>query len=234
MFMLGPIVDSSALAVGGIVGVIVSRVLPERVKTTLPLIFGVITISLGVTLVDKAEHFPVVVLTLILGAFFGELIYMERGLEWVLKRCFSWSKKHKTVDENFLLQFITLIAAICFGSMGIFGAVSEGITGNPDILLTKAVLDLFTGIVFGAAMGWQISLIAVPQFMILAGLYLSGAFLMQFISEPMLANFTSAGGVIFLATGLRMCGIKIFPIVNMLPALLFVFPLTALWVAFFI
>lgn len=35
-----------------------------------------------------------------------------------------------------------------------------------------------------------------------------------------------------LATGLRICGIKIFPIVNMLPALILVMPLSALWAHF--
>lgn len=230
--MLGPIVDSGALAVGGVLGLLLGRVLPERVKNTLPLIFGVVTISLGTTLVGKATHFPVVVMTLILGAFIGELLFVERGLEKLLRYLVGLSRKQK-VDDHFIVQFITLVAAICFGSMGLFGAVNEGITGNPEILLTKAVLDLFSGIIFGAAMGWRVSLIAIPQFAILAALYLSGAFLMRFVSPDMLANFTSAGGIIFLATGLRLCGIKIFPVVNMLPALLFVFPLTWIWVMYF-
>lgn len=232
--MIGPIVDSGALAVGGIIGVLTSRILPERVKTALPLIFGVITISLGASLVGSAKHFPVVVMALILGSFLGELCYVEKGLEYVLRRSLRWSRKRKDqISDAYVIQFVTLIAAICFGSMGIFGAVNEGITGKPDILLTKAVLDLFSGMIFGAAMGIQVSLIAIPQFLILAGLYTSGAFLMQYITAPMLANFTSAGGVIFLATGLRLCGIKIFPIINMLPALILIFPLTTIWIKFF-
>ena len=229
--MIGPIVDSGALALGGLAGALLGRLLPERVKTALPLIFGVITISLGATLVGQAAHFPVVVLTLILGAFLGELLYFEKGLEHALRRSLSWSHKRKgPASDAYVIQFVTLIAAICFGSMGIFGAVNEGMTGRPDILFTKAVLDLFSGLIFGAAMGFQVSLIAIPQFLILAGLYWSGSFLMQYVSDPMLANFNSAGGVIFLATGLRLCGIKIFPVINMLPALVLVFPLTSAWI----
>ncbi|MDL2314239.1 DUF554 domain-containing protein [Desulfovibrio sp. OttesenSCG-928-C14] len=231
MMMLGPIVDSGCLALGGLAGAALGRIIPERIKTTLPLIFGVITVSLGSMLVPRGEHFPVVVLALILGSFLGELCYVEKGLEIVLRRTMLWSRKSDgRVSDGFMIQFVTLIAAICFGSMGIFGAVNEGITGNPDILLTKAVLDLFSGLIFGASMGWRISLIALPQFAILAGLYFSGHLIMAYVSPPMLANFTSAGGVIFLATGLRMCGIKIFPVVNMLPSLILIFPATALWV----
>ena len=49
------------------------------------------------------------------------------------------------------------------------------------------------------------------------------------MSPAVLGDFTSCGGVIFVATGLRMCGIKIFPVINMLPSMLIVVPLSALW-----
>ena len=40
-------------------------------------------------------------------------------------------------------------------------------------------------------------------------------------------------GLLLLATGLRICGIKMFPVVNMLPALLLAMPLSAAWTAWF-
>ena len=127
------------------------------------------------------------------------------------------------------MNIITLVSAFCFGSMGIFGAINEGITGSTDILLTKAVLDLFSGIVFGTLFGLSVSLIAIPQFAILALLYASAASLAPYMTPGMLGDFTACGGVIFVATGLRMCGIKIFPVINMLPSMLIIMPLSALW-----
>ena len=231
--MIGPIVDSGALALGGLAGAFFGVWIPERVKTTLPLIFGVITISIGATLVDKASHMHMVVLALILGSFLGELFKVEYGLEFVIRKSIRWSKKHDNIlDDAFIIQYITLISAFCFGSMGLFGAFNEGITGNPAILFTKAVLDLFSGLIFGATMGIRVSFIALPQFLILVGLYVSANVIAPFISEAMLQDFTSCGGVIFLATGLRLCGIKIFPVINMLPSLAIVFPLTWLWLRF--
>lgn len=35
------------------------------------------------------------------------------------------------------------------------------------------------------------------------------------------------------ATGFRICGIKIFPVANMLPALILAMPISSLWVHFF-
>ena len=232
--MIGPIVDSGALALGGLAGVFFGKWIPARVKDTLPLIFGIITISLGATLVGKAAYLHVVVMALIVGSFIGELLYMEKYLELTIRKSVSWSKKRDNAkDDTFIIHFITLISIFCFGSMGIFGAINEGITGNPGILLTKAVLDLFTGMIFGATMGLWVSLIAFPQFIILVLLYYSASFIMPYISPSMLNDFTSCGGVIFLATGLRMCGIKIFPIINMLPSLLLVIPLSMLWSMYF-
>lgn len=227
--MLGPIVDSMALALGGVLGASFGSLLPQRIKDTLPLIFGVITISIGLPLVGKASQLPVVVMSLILGAFFGELIHIEAKLENILRNVFRWSKKHDEVDNAFILQYVTLISAFCFGSMGFFGAFNEGITGNPEILITKAVLDIFSGLIFGASMGIAVSLIAIPQFIILATLFLSAQVLLPMITDTMLNDFTSCGGVIFLATGLRMCNIKVFPVINMMPALVVVFFLSSWW-----
>lgn len=231
--MIGPIADSASLAVGGLIGALLGRFIPKRIKETLPLIFGVITVSMGSLLVGKASYLHVVVLALILGSIIGELFYFERGLEWCIRKSMQWSRKRKAADDAFVIQFVTLIAAMCFGSMGLFGAINEGITGNPEILLTKAALDFFTALIFGAVLGLRVSFIAVPQFAILAGLYFSAAWVMPLVNAEMLGDFSSCGGVIFLATGLRMCGIKVFPVINMLPALLVVMPLSALWAAYF-
>ena len=192
-----------------------------------------VTVSLGASLVGKAAYLHMVVASLVIGTFLGELFKLEKGLEISIRKSMEWSRKHdKPVEDGFIIQFVTLISAFCFGSMGLFGAFNEGITGNPEILLTKAVLDLFTGLIFGAVLGVRVSLIAIPQFAILAALYFSAAVLMPLISKPMLDDFTACGGVIFLATGLRLCGIKVFAVINMLPSLVVVFFLTKLWMAF--
>lgn len=229
VMMIGPIVDSGALFIGGLAGACCSGILPKRIKETLPLIFGVITLCMGMTLVHKVSSLPVVVMALILGTCLGELFFAESFLAACIRALFRMARTRHCGDESFIVNIITLVSAFCFGSMGIFGAINEGITGNTDILFTKAVLDLFSGILFGTLFGFSVSLIAIPQFMILAGLYLSATFIAPYMTAVILGDFTSCGGVIFVATGLRMCGIKIFPVINMLPSMALVMPLSALW-----
>ena len=124
------------------------------------------------------------------------------------------------------MNIITLVSAFCFGSMGIFGAINEGITGSTDILLTKAVLDLFQRHRV-RRFGLSVSLIAIPPTRHpLPALYASAAFSPPYMTPGMLSDFTACGGVIFVATGLRMRHQKSFPVINMLPSML-IMPLSA-------
>ena len=159
--MIGPITDSCALFVGGLAGTLFSGFIPKRVKETLPLIFGVITLCMGSTLVNKASALPVVVMALIVGSVIGELVFAESFLAKCIRALFRLAKSKHCGNETYIVNIITLVSAFCFGSMGIFGAINEGITGSTDILLTKAVLDLFSGIVFGTLFGLSVSLIAI-------------------------------------------------------------------------
>nr|VXZ90170.1 Protein of uncharacterised function (DUF554) [Klebsiella pneumoniae] len=38
-------------------------------------------------------------------------------------------------------QFIAVLILFCASGTGIFGALTEGMTGDPTILLTKSILD---------------------------------------------------------------------------------------------
>ena len=178
---------------GEISGALLGQQIPARGKETLPLIFGVTIIGIGMILVRKASYLHVVVLALILGALLGELLYLERILGFMIRKTIQWSSKHGgTVDDGFIVHYVTLISAVCFGSMEIFGAIDEGIAGNPSIFFTKAVLGLASGVIFGASLGGRISLVAIPQFLVLVVLYLSANFFMPFMSPTMLNDFLPA------------------------------------------
>ena len=87
--MIGPITDSCALFVGGLAGTLFSGFIPKRVKETLPLIFGVITLCMGSTLVNKASALPVVVMALIVGSVIGELVFAESFLAKCIRALLS-------------------------------------------------------------------------------------------------------------------------------------------------
>ena len=78
--LIGPYVNGSAVIIGGLIGAMAGGKLPERVKTALPMTFGLCSVGLGITLVLKVKYMPAVVLAMVLGAFLGELLHLEKRI----------------------------------------------------------------------------------------------------------------------------------------------------------
>ncbi len=232
--MLGPWINSGALLVGGALGTLLGKVIPKRVKEALPLSCGIISASIGSVMMNKVHTIPPVALAMLTGAFIGEILFLEKRLEqainWLQNRITKGSSAH--LPPSFVLKFVTILVLFCVSGMGIFGSMQEGISGDATILITKSILDLFTAIIFATELGLSVMLIAIPQIAIQSSLFFGAILLLPLITPAMQADFSACGGIVMLATGLRICGIKIFPIVNMLPALILVMPFSALWAHF--
>ena len=128
---------------------------------------------------------------------------------------------------------MAIIVLFCASGTGIFGAIHEGMTGDPNILIAKSFLDFFTAIIFACSLGIVVSAICMPMLAIQLTLATCAALILPLTTPAMMADFSAVGGLLLLATGLRICGIKMFAVVNMLPALLLAMPLSAAWTAFF-
>jgi uncharacterized membrane protein YqgA involved in biofilm formation len=102
-------------------------------------------------------------------------------------------------------------------------------SGNSSILISKSVLDLFTGSIFAITLGASVSVIAIPMVIILISLYFLAGAIAPFVSSTMLMDFMACGGILTIAAGLRVSGIKNTPIGNMIPALVLVMPLSFAW-----
>lgn len=78
--LIGPYVNGFAVIIGGLIGAMAGGKLPERVKTALPMTFGLCSVGLGITTVLKVKYMPAVVLAMVLGAFLGELLHLEKRI----------------------------------------------------------------------------------------------------------------------------------------------------------
>ena len=78
--MIGPFVNAGAVILGGLLGAYLGSRLPERLRTTLPLIFGLCCFGLGMMLTASVKYMSAVALALILGTIIGELIYLEKRI----------------------------------------------------------------------------------------------------------------------------------------------------------
>ena len=61
---------------------------------------------------------------------------------------------HSTVSEG----FVTASLLFCVGSLTVVGSIQDGLTGDYELLATKAVLDGFAAIALAATLGWGVGL----------------------------------------------------------------------------
>ena len=129
------------------------------------------------------------------------------------------------MDETRMHQLVSIIVLICASGTGIFGALDSGLTGDHTVLCTKAILDFFTAAIFAASLGSVVAFVALPQLILQLLLFFSAGLILPLASAGMQADFAA----LMLATGLRIANIKSFPIADMLPAMVLVMPVSALW-----
>ena len=238
-FPLGVVVNALSVFVGGAVGAMLGEKIPERLRINLTLIFGICSCSMGISTIVKMQTLPALVFAIIIGTAIGELIYLEKGIAWGARKfekpiAAVFPNKSLVGADEYMEKLIGIIVLFVASGTCIFGALQSGLTGDHTILITKSILDLFTAAIFAASLGYIVSVVAIPQFIVLFLLFLSAALIMPLTNASMLADFSACGGVLMFATGLRICGIKVFPIGNMLPAMLLIMPFSYLWTTYII
>lgn len=230
----GVCLDCAAVLIGGLFGSGLKNKIPKRLNHPLTVVFGISAILIGVVSFIKLNSMPAVILAMIVGTLVGELADLDTRLKKLLKKIIK--KFHFKIegDEEWYMSFYIIVAAtFCASGTNIFGAMNEAMTGDITILLSKAVMDIFAGIIFACTLGYAMLIIVVPQFVILSAFFWLGKVLMPYISETALMDFTAVGGLITFVIGLSIADIKNFRAVNMLPSLAVVFPVSMLFSKFF-
>ena len=233
---IGVIINTIAIFLGGIAGALLVDKLPEKYKEQLNLIFGLCSMGMGISSIVLMKYMPAVVFALIIGTIvglvfkLGDKVYeLCSKLQKVMIRIVP--KKETNMSETeFLATLITVIVLFCSSGMGIYGSLSEGMTGDSSLLITKSILDFFTAAIFACNLGYIVSLIAVPQFVIFTTLFLSASFIVPLTTPDMIADFKACGGFLMVAAGFRILKLKMFPVVDMIPAMILVMPFSWFWV----
>ncbi|HEY0207693.1 DUF554 domain-containing protein [Acerihabitans sp.] len=235
--LIGPFVNGCAVLAGGIVGAFFGDKIPERLRIALPLTFGLSSMGLGIALIVKIHSLPVVILSLIVGAAIGELVYLERRIGMMGNVAKGIANRFSADDGKldpavFTEKFVAILVLFCASGTGIIGAMTEGMTHDANILFVKSIMDIFTAAIFATVLGYAVALIAVPQLVIQLCIASAAVLIMPHTTPEMMGDFTAAGGFIMLATGFRIAGIKSFPVGNLLPALVLVLPISHFWTLF--
>lgn len=115
---------------------------------------------------------------------------MEKGLSKITP-----SKQTGLAHDEFYAQLLTVIVLFCASGTGIYGSLESGMTGDASILISKSILDFFTAMIFSCSLGYIVSMIAIPQFIVFFLLFVSAGFILPLTTKAMIGDFKACGGL---------------------------------------
>ena len=235
---VGVIINSCSIVLGGIVGALLGDKMNPKFKTEINLIFALCSMGMGISSVVMMVNMPAVIFSIIIGTAIGLIIHLgdkinrlARGMQKGISRFFK-NQNTSISDEEFLNQLVTIIVLFSASGTGIYGSLMAGMTGDSSILISKSILDFFTAAIFACNLGYVVSFVCVPQFIIFFALFLLSRVILPLTTPIMINDFKACGGFLMIANGFRMMQLKNFPVADMLPAMVLVMPISHFWVTY--
>lgn len=234
---IGVLINALSVVLGGLFGALAGRLLHDNFRERINMIFGCCSMGMGISTIILMQNMPAVIFSLILGTSVGITVHLgdrithaATGMQRVASKVI---KNNSPLPEaEFTSTLVTLLVLFCASGTGIYGAMVSGMTGDHTILISKSILDLFTAAIFACSLGAVVALVAVPQCIIFLILFFVSSAILPWATDSMIADFKACGGFIMLATGFRMIQVKMFPVADMVPAMILVMPLSALWATY--
>ncbi|HER23766.1 MAG TPA: DUF554 domain-containing protein [Candidatus Atribacteria bacterium] len=226
--MKGTIVNVIAIILGCSMGFILKSKFPEKIAKIVMQALGLAALLIGAQMALKTNNILLVIFSLVIGGVIGEIVGIEEGLERFGERV-KLKFKSNNPSDRFVEGFVTASLLYCVGSMAIMGALKEGLSGNPDILYAKSLMDGVTSLAFTAAMGIGVLFSVIPVFLYQGGITLLSRLIKDFLSPEMINEMTAVGGILILGISFGLLEIKKIKVGNLLPAIL----IAAFWVAIF-
>lgn len=232
---IGIIINVATVFFGGIFGGILGEKLSDKFKTDINLVFGACSMAMGIYAIAPMKYMPAVIFSVVAGTAIGLFVHFG---EWINKGAVLMQKpiaklipneKLSLPEDEFVATLVTAIVLFCASGTGIYGSLDSGMTGDSSVLIAKAILDFFTATIFACNLGYVVSVIAIPQFIIFYALFLMAKFIFPLTTPEMILDFKACGGILILATGFRMIKVKMFPIADMIPAMLLIMPVSYIW-----
>ena len=225
---MGTIVNALLILLGGIIGLVFKKAVSKEMEFSIQKATGVAVLIIGIcgvlSSMLKAKDGAIsssgeliLVISLTLGTFVGELLKLEerlnKGCKWIEDKCKM---------SNFSTGFITATMIYCIGAMAIVGSINDGLLGDSSTLVTKGIIDGITSVVLAASLGYGVLFSAIPILIYQGGMTLLAGLLENVLVGELLSNICMVGYALVMCIGINFLynGDKKIKTVNMLPALL--------------
>lgn len=216
MIVLGSIVNAVAVMVGGSIGVVFKKGIPERVKTIMMQSIGVCVLYVGISGSLKGHNTIYIVISMVIGAIIGELIDFDNHFNYIGKKA---QNLFKVGPNSFFAEgFVTSSLFICVGAMAIVGSLQSGLTGSNSTLMTKSVIDGIFCLIMASTLGLGVAFAGVTVFIYEAAITLLAHQIAGFFTSVVIDEVTCVGSLLILIIGLNMLKLTNIKVANLLLA----------------
>ena len=228
MIGLGTIVNTAAVVVGGLLGMLLKNGLAKRYEKILMQALGLSTMFIGISGVLKymlcinegaleTRGTMLLIFSLVIGCLIGEWLNIEAGMEKLGIKLKAMAKIKN--DNRFVDGFVTTSLIICVGAMAIVGSMQDGLTGDSSMLIAKSLLDFVIVVIFATTYGIGTVFSAIPIFIYQGSITLISALFGSIISDVLISELSFVGNALIFCVGVNLIREKTFKVANMLPAL---------------
>lgn len=213
---MGTIVNSIAVVAGALLGVLLRKGIKEQYTSTIMDGMALAVVIIGIMGAMEMNNLIVVLASIVVGSIIGEKLDLDKRLDNLGT---SMEKRFGKGDSNFSKGFIMASLVYCIGAMSILGALESGLTGNHETLYAKSVLDGVSAVIFASTFGIGVAFSAVAVFIYQGSITLLASSVKDLLTPEVINEMSSIGGILIMAIGINILGIKKVKIANMLPAI---------------
>ena len=213
--MLGTMVNVIAIIVGALFGIIIKKGIKDDYKNTIMDGIGLAVIIIGIMGGIKSDSIILVIGSIVVGSILGEIVDIENKLDNLGN---SLQKRFGGKDSNFSKGFVTASLVYCVGAMAIVGSLESGIQGNHQTLFAKSILDGISAIIFASTLGIGVAFSSIPVFIYQGSITLLANSAKSLLTPEVINEMSAVGGILIMAIGINILGIKKIKVGNMLPA----------------
>lgn len=226
---IGTIVNVILVAIGSLLGLLLKKAIPERLKTSLTQALALATITIGLTGIITAcckvsekgslssDYIILMVISMAVGTFIGELINIEKRLDNI--GIFFQKKFSSESSGSFAEGFITASLVFCVGSMAILGSLNDGILHDPTILITKSLLDMIMSVVFASTLGIGVMFSVITIIFYQGLITLCASLLAPVLTGTVIAQMSFVGSILIMGIGFNFLYQPKLKLANMLPSM---------------
>ena len=229
MIGLGTIVNTAAVVLGGVLGLLLKNGIAKKFETILMQALGLATVFIGAGGVLKymlvvedgniaTRGTMLLIFSLVIGCILGQLLDIESQMEKLGIRL-KTAVRIKN-DNRFVEGFVNTSLIICVGAMAIVGAMEDGLSGDSSTLIAKAVLDFALVVILASTYGVGAMFSAIPIFLYQGAITVIAAMFGAVISDVLIGELSFVGSALIFCVGVNLVREKTFRVANMLPALL--------------